>query len=62
MPALTRRIHFYAGLFIASFIFVAALSGVLYAIAPTLENVVNKDVLKVTAPEGGAASEVPLAD
>lgn len=62
LPALTRRIHFYAGLFIAPFILIAALSGALYAIAPTLENVVYKDVLRVTAPEGGAASEVPLAD
>ena len=61
LPALTRRIHFYAGLFIAPFIFIAALSGALYAIAPTLENLVYKDVLTVSAPEGGDATEVPLA-
>ena len=62
LPALTRRIHFYAGLFIAPFILIAALSGALYAIAPTLENVVYKDVVKVTAPEGGTGSEVPLGE
>ena len=61
LPALTRRIHFYAGLFIAPFIFIAALSGALYAIAPTLENLVYKDVLTVSAPDGGDATEVPLA-
>lgn len=62
MPALTRRTHFYAGLFIAPFILIAALSGALYAIAPTLENVVYKDVVKVVAPEDGTGSEVPLGE
>ncbi|TVS26697.1 PepSY domain-containing protein [Corynebacterium sanguinis] len=44
LPALTRRIHFYAGL-----------SGGLYALAPTLENVFYKDVLTVPADDGEVA-------
>ncbi|MEJ4090787.1 PepSY domain-containing protein [Corynebacterium sanguinis] len=55
LPALTRRIHFYAGFFIASFIFVAALGGGLYALAPTLENVFYKNVLTVPADDGEVA-------
>lgn len=63
LPALTRRIHFYAGLFIAPFIFVAALSGALYAVAPSLENVVYKDVLTVPASDTNAplASQIRAA-
>lgn len=61
LSALTRRIHFYAGLFIAPFIFVAALSGALYALAPTLENVVYRDVLTVEAPADGQGADTPLA-
>ena len=56
LPALTRRIHFYAGLFVAPFIFVAALSGAIYAVAPSLENLVYRDVLTVEAEPG----DVPL--
>lgn len=47
LPALTRRMHFYAGLFIAPFILAAALSGALYAFAPTLENIAYRDILTV---------------
>lgn len=60
LPALTRRIHFYAGMFIAPFILVAALSGALYAVAPSLENAVYNDVLTVPVPEDGA-EDVPLS-
>ncbi|WP_375538061.1 PepSY-associated TM helix domain-containing protein [Microbacterium sp. SGAir0570] len=35
--ALMLRIHFYAGILVGPFILIAALSGALYAIAPTLE-------------------------
>lgn len=45
---LARRIHFYAGILIAPFILVAALSGALYALAPQLEKVVYSQQL--TAP------------
>lgn len=36
--ALTKRLHFYIGLFIGPFILVAALSGVVYALTPQIEN------------------------
>lgn len=52
LPAFIRRIHFYAGLFVAPLIFFAALNGALYAVAPTLENVVYLDVLTVEAQPG----------
>lgn len=35
--ALVARLHFYIGLFIAPFIFFAALSGTWYVIAPNIE-------------------------
>lgn len=40
MLALLRRLHFYIGLFIAPFIFMAALTGTLYVITPQLENAI----------------------
>ncbi len=42
---LILRLHFYAGIFVAPFILVAAVTGGLYAIAPTLESVVYRDLL-----------------
>lgn len=36
--ALMKRLHFYIGLFIGPFILVAALSGVVYALTPQIEN------------------------
>ena len=42
---LLRRLHFYAGVFIAPFLIVAAVSGGLYAISPSLEQVVYRDQL-----------------
>ena len=44
-----RRMHFYIGLFIAPFIFVAALTGTLYVLTPQIENAVYADALYVTA-------------
>lgn len=35
---LLRRLHFYIGLFVGPFIFIAALSGTLYVATPQLEN------------------------
>lgn len=43
-PLLTR-LHFYAGVLVAPFIFVAALSGALYAVSPQLEAWVHHDEL-----------------
>ncbi len=43
-PLLTR-LHFYAGIFVAPFIVVAAVSGGLYAFTPQLERLVHEDQL-----------------
>lgn len=43
--ALLRRLHFYAGIFVGPFLIIATVSGGLYAIAPTLEQVVYRDHL-----------------
>ena len=45
MLLLITRLHFYIGLFIGPFIFVAALTGTIYVITPQIENVLYKDVL-----------------
>lgn len=48
---LLRRLHFYIGLFVAPFIFVAALTGTLYVLTPQIENVIYADAL-FTQPQG----------
>ncbi|WP_407670569.1 PepSY-associated TM helix domain-containing protein [Nocardia suismassiliense] len=47
--ALAMRLHFYAGIFVAPFILIAAVTGALYAISPTLESIVSRDLLAVEA-------------
>ncbi|MBJ3814995.1 PepSY domain-containing protein [Shimwellia pseudoproteus] len=42
---LIRRLHFYIGLFVAPFIFIAALTGTLYVLTPQLENLLYRDAL-----------------
>lgn len=42
---LLRRFHFYIGLFVGPFIFVAALTGTLYVATPQLESAVYRDAL-----------------
>ncbi|WP_318389632.1 PepSY-associated TM helix domain-containing protein [Enterobacter sp.] len=42
---LLRRLHFYIGLFVGPFIFVAALTGTLYVATPQLENMLYHDAL-----------------
>lgn len=44
-PQLLLRLHFYAGLFVGPFIFVAALSGVAYAAAPSIDNAVYAHII-----------------
>lgn len=53
MLNLVRRLHFYLGLFVAPFIFVAALTGTLYVLTPQIENVLYKAAL-FTQPQGSA--------
>ncbi|MDM7890664.1 PepSY-associated TM helix domain-containing protein [Curtobacterium caseinilyticum] len=55
---LLLRLHFLAGLFVGPLILVAALSGAVYAVAPTIERVAYQHEL--TAPS--TASARPLAD
>lgn len=45
MRAFLARLHFYIGLFVGPFIFVAALSGTLYVLTPQLENYIFRDYL-----------------
>jgi uncharacterized iron-regulated membrane protein len=45
--ALLRRLHFYAGVFVGPFLLIAAVSGGLYAIAPSIEQFVYRDYLQV---------------
>jgi uncharacterized iron-regulated membrane protein len=47
VQALAMRLHFYAGVFVAPFILIAAVTGALYAVAPSLESIVNRDLLHV---------------
>ncbi|MFD4402632.1 PepSY-associated TM helix domain-containing protein [Nocardia sp. NPDC058499] len=43
--ALALRLHFYAGLFVGPFLLIAAVTGALYAISPTIESFTGRDVL-----------------
>ena len=56
--ALLRRLHFFAGLLVGPFILVAAVSGALYAITPTLESTLYAHELTASS----TAPAVPLAE
>lgn len=58
LPAMLRRLHFFAGVLIGPFILIAAVSGALYAIAPQIERVLY--VHELTA--GSTLAPLPLAD
>jgi uncharacterized iron-regulated membrane protein len=49
---LLRRLHFYAGVLIGPFLLVAAASGMLYALAPQIDDVLYGDVLHVPSATG----------
>ncbi|MFY0405493.1 PepSY-associated TM helix domain-containing protein [Solicola sp. PLA-1-18] len=61
-PLLTR-LHFYAGIFVGPFIVVAALSGLLYAVSPQIEQVVHADQVGTDSrgPERTLAEQVDAA-
>ncbi|MCX4096970.1 PepSY-associated TM helix domain-containing protein [Nocardia sp. alder85J] len=63
LAALALRLHFYAGVFVAPFILVAAVTGALYSVAPTVESIVNHDLLHVdsTGPARPLAEQVAAA-
>ncbi|WP_067491749.1 PepSY-associated TM helix domain-containing protein [Nocardia ignorata] len=60
---LAMRLHFYAGFFVAPFILIAALTGALYAIAPTIEGFVSRDLLQVqtSGPDRALSAQVGAA-
>ncbi|MEV0332292.1 PepSY-associated TM helix domain-containing protein [Nocardia sp. NPDC050717] len=60
---LALRLHFYAGIFVAPFILIAALTGALYAMAPTIEGFVSRDLLRVetAGPEQTLSAQVGAA-
>ncbi|WP_040791683.1 PepSY-associated TM helix domain-containing protein [Nocardia paucivorans] len=47
LRALALRLHFYAGIFVGPFLLIAAISGALYAVAPTLETYTEGRLLHV---------------
>ncbi|PRY44719.1 PepSY-associated TM helix domain-containing protein [Umezawaea tangerina] len=56
---LLRRLHFYAGLLVGPFLLVAAISGMLFSLAPQIDSVLYGDVLAVSSAEG---TPRPLAE
>jgi uncharacterized iron-regulated membrane protein len=47
VAALLRRLHFYAGVFVGPFILVAAVTGLMYAVIPQIDNLVHRHQLTV---------------
>ncbi|MDV8022802.1 PepSY domain-containing protein [Rhodococcus sp. IEGM 1330] len=60
---LILRLHFYAGILVAPFILIATISGGLYAVAPTIEQLVYRDYLHVdaTGPAVPVAQQIRVA-
>ncbi|AGP31837.1 PepSY-associated TM helix domain-containing protein [Corynebacterium terpenotabidum] len=56
-PRLLTRLHVFAGIFCAPFILVAAVTGLLYAVAPTVEQVAYHDMLTASATEEHPTAE-----
>jgi uncharacterized iron-regulated membrane protein len=60
--SLLRRLHFFAGVLCAPLILVAAVTGLLYAVAPTVEQVTNRPMLTAEVPDGATeADRVPVS-
>lgn len=61
---LLRRLHFYIGLFVGPFIFVAALTGTLYVATPQIENALYHDTLygATTGEHQPLAEQVAVAE
>ncbi|HVX47019.1 MAG TPA: PepSY domain-containing protein [Mycobacteriales bacterium] len=55
---LVMRLHFYAGIFIAPFLLISAVTGLLYTAAPQIEHVLYKHEL--TVPISGDGHRIPL--
>lgn len=61
LPQLLLRLHFYAGLLVGPFVLVAALTGAVYALTPSIERVVYADQLS-TDGTGGTGVHRPLSE
>ncbi|MCV7282474.1 PepSY domain-containing protein [Mycolicibacterium flavescens] len=59
MRPLLARLHFYAGVFVGPFILIAAVTGLLYAVIPQIDNAVHRHELKV---DQVGEQRLPLAD
>ncbi|MGJ0181853.1 PepSY-associated TM helix domain-containing protein [Corynebacterium glyciniphilum] len=60
---LLKRLHFFAGVVCAPLILIAAVTGLLYAFAPTVEQVTNHSMLTATAPAGTVGTDrLPVSD
>lgn len=57
LRALIMRLHFYAGVFVGPFLIIAALSGALYALTPSLEEGIYSHELHVPASETSVSLE-----
>ncbi|MDN6510173.1 MAG: PepSY domain-containing protein [Corynebacterium sp.] len=63
MNGLLKRLHFFAGVLCAPLILIASVTGLLYAFAPTVEQVMNHSMLTAEAPDGaGAGQRLPVSD
>jgi len=60
---LLRRLHFYIGLFVGPFIFVAALTGTLYVLTPQIENALYHEALYTEAagPQHSLSQQIAAA-
>ena len=60
---LLHRIHFFAGIFCAPFILIAALTGLVYSLSPTIENIAYRDVLTVeNVPADPSEAALPTSE
>ena len=59
---LLLRLHFYAGVFVAPFLLLAAVSGLLYAFSPQIDRVVYADELVIADPGATARPMSELLD
>ena len=57
-----HRIHFYAGVFVGPFILIAAVTGLLYAAAPSIESIVDHDKMYVPASDVHSHQRVDVKD
>ncbi|MBF6174804.1 PepSY-associated TM helix domain-containing protein [Nocardia blacklockiae] len=60
---MAMRLHFYAGVFVAPFVLIAAITGALYAISPTVESIVDRGLLHVdsTGPARPLSEQIAAA-